>query len=160
MACSRIPKWSTRPCRSPVHSYVDHSGGTKERAPSMVVLLDSARSAEPPQSSGRAAANALMTLPDAARVDTSVSPENSGRTSASPSGKIPASRRSNSAFLSEFFAAQASKLDCHCARAAAPRVIASRVCAMMSASTSKNFSGSNLTAFLSPASSSAPSADP
>ena len=35
-----------------VHSWVDHSAGTNDFAPLMVVRFDSARSAEPPQSSG------------------------------------------------------------------------------------------------------------
>ena len=53
MPCSRMPKWSTRPsCGSPLHSLVERSTGRNDGTSSMVVLLDSARSAEPPHSSG------------------------------------------------------------------------------------------------------------
>ena len=49
-----------------------------EAAPSIVVLFDSARSAEPPQSSGITPARALSTLPDAARVETSLPASKTG----------------------------------------------------------------------------------
>ncbi len=59
MACSRTPKWRLRP-----------SGRALEKAaaPAIAVLFDSARSAEPPTSSGRLAASAWIALPEAARV--------------------------------------------------------------------------------------------
>ena len=49
---------------------VERSCGMNDGTSSMVVLLEPARSADPPQSSGRLAATALMTLPDATRVAT------------------------------------------------------------------------------------------
>ena len=44
--------------------------GPNEGCPSIVVLLLSARSAEPPQSSGSTSASAFSTAPEALRVDT------------------------------------------------------------------------------------------
>ena len=52
--------------------------GKNEPPSSMVVLFDSAKSAEPPQSSGSCAAKAFITLPLAARVASSLSLGNSG----------------------------------------------------------------------------------
>ena len=55
----------------------------------MVVLLDSARSAEPPQNSGTFSAMALMTAPDALRVATPLgSASKVGRSSAQPTGRV------------------------------------------------------------------------
>ena len=69
MACSRMPKCSTRPWSgSAFQSLVARSPGMNDGAPSIVVLLDSARSAEPPHSSGISPATALMTAPLALRV--------------------------------------------------------------------------------------------
>ena len=48
-----MPKCSTRPYQSPGHSAVAACGGRKLGSPFGVVRLDSARSALPPQSSGR-----------------------------------------------------------------------------------------------------------
>ena len=63
-----------------------------------MVLLDSARSAEPPQSSGSSAAIALMTVPDAFRVATPFgSASNVGSASAQPSGSVRVCIRSKSA---------------------------------------------------------------
>ena len=59
----------------------------------MVVLLDSARSADPPHSSGITAAIAFSTLPEAARVETSTPASKVGRAE-SKSGKFPDSSRS------------------------------------------------------------------
>ena len=56
----------------------------------IVVRFDSARSAEPPHSSGSSAASALMTLPDAARVETSLPASKTGSASSMPSGSSPA----------------------------------------------------------------------
>ena len=44
----------------------------------MLVLFDPARSADPPQNSGKTAAIALITSPDAARVATSLPDANTG----------------------------------------------------------------------------------
>ena len=52
MACSRTPKWSVRPYGPPDHILVCRSAGRNEAAPLTAVLLLSARSAEPPHSSG------------------------------------------------------------------------------------------------------------
>ena len=62
IACSRMPKCSTRPYGLPVHSWVECSSGMKDATPSMVVLFDSARSAEPPQSSGMTGAEGAQHL--------------------------------------------------------------------------------------------------
>ena len=68
MACSRTPKCSTRPYGPPDHSLVCASSGRNDGSPSGVVLLLSARSAEPPQSSGSSGAIVDRTVPDALRV--------------------------------------------------------------------------------------------
>ena len=88
-----------------------------EGEPSIVVLFDSARSAEPPQSSGRTGPIALRTLPEAARVETSLPAGNSGSDSSQPSGRRRASMRSCSLAASGFAAFQASKDSCHASRA-------------------------------------------
>ncbi len=59
MACSRTPKRRLRPAGCAVE---------KSSSPASRVLFDSARSAEPPRSSGRTGAIACRTLPDTARV--------------------------------------------------------------------------------------------
>ena len=46
--------------------------GRNEPPPLMLVLFDPAKSADPPQNSGKTAAIALITSPDAARVATSL----------------------------------------------------------------------------------------
>ena len=60
-ACSRIPKWRLRPARS---------SGWKSPAPANVrrVLVDGARSADPPSSQARACAIALSTWPEESRL--------------------------------------------------------------------------------------------
>ncbi len=160
MACSRMPKCSTRPYLFPVHSCVDRSAGTKDAAPSMVVLLDSARSADPPHNSGMTGPSAFNTLPDAARVETSLPASNTGRASSTPSGRAPDRMRSRSFFRSGLATAQASNCSFHSAWAALPRSTALRVCERISGSTSKVFSGSKPSTSLTALSSSAPSADP
>src|SRR3954447_2650486 len=99
MACSRMPKCSTRPASgSAFHILVARSPGRNDGAPSMVVLFDSARSAEPPQSSGSCPAIALITLLEALRVAIPFSSAgNDGRWSAQPSGRLRGWSRSNSA---------------------------------------------------------------
>jgi hypothetical protein len=56
----------------PFHAAVDRDVGMNEGEPSIVVLFDSERSAEPPQSSGLTGPIAIRTFPDAARVETSL----------------------------------------------------------------------------------------
>ena len=68
IACSRMPKCSTRPYQSAVKSSVEMDGGPNDFTPLMVVLLLPARSAEPPHSSGSFGATSLSTWPNAARV--------------------------------------------------------------------------------------------
>ena len=68
MACSRTPKCSTSLQGLPGTSWSAGSVGRKLGSPSGVVLLDSARSAEPPHSSGNLGAIAPSTFPEAARV--------------------------------------------------------------------------------------------
>ena len=68
MACSRMPKCMVRPYGLPGNIFDCRSVGRKLGSPSMVVLFDSARSAEPPHNSGSLSAKASSTLPEAARV--------------------------------------------------------------------------------------------
>ena len=60
MPCSRMPKCSVRPYQSPGNALVACSGGMNDGSPSIVVLLLSARSAEPPHSSGSTGAERLQ----------------------------------------------------------------------------------------------------
>ena len=127
----------------------------------MVVRFDSARSAEPPQSSGSTPASALMTLPDAARVDSSVPPSNTGSACSMSSGSSPASSRSSRTFLLGVRRGPRVEPDLPlgvCRGAALDR--RSRVCASTSSATTKFFSGSKPSTSFVAASSSAPSAEP
>ena len=128
IACSRMPKCSVRPYGPPGHILVWCSAGMKLGSPSIVVLLLSARSAEPPHSSGSTSASAVSILPDAARVETefglpSFSAGKLGSASVQPSGSVRVAIRSSSAAArSGFAAAQASNSVCHSACAAAAAV--------------------------------------
>src|SRR6476469_571434 len=98
-----MPKCSVRPYGPPVHTFVWCSAGMKLGSPSIVVLLLSARSAEPPHSSGSTSASAVRILPDADRVETecglpSFSAGKLGTFEAQPSGSERVDiRRSNAA---------------------------------------------------------------
>ena len=70
IACSRMPKCRVRPYGPPGHILVWWTDGTKLGSPSIVVLLLSARSAEPPHSSGSTGASLVSTSPEALRVET------------------------------------------------------------------------------------------
>ena len=84
-----MPKCSTRPNSLPENCLVDLSSGTNDGSPFGVVLLEPARSAEPPHSSGRAGAIALSTAPDALRVATPFgSASNEGSASSQPFGSV------------------------------------------------------------------------
>ena len=98
MAFSRMPKCRVRPYGPPFHSAVCLPLGMNEGSPAIVVLLDSARSAEPPQSSGSVAASAPSTLPDAARVARpfSVSVSKTGSAFSKSSGSLASRSRSSS----------------------------------------------------------------
>ena len=165
IACSRIPKCRVRPYGPPGHILVWNSAGVKLGSPSMVVLLLSARSAEPPHSSGTITASAESTLPEAARVETafalpSFSVGKLGRFLAQPAGSSRRIIRSSSAAPSASPAAQSSKRCCHSACAARPRATTSRAWASTSASTAKCTSGSKPRIFLVLRISSSPRADP
>ena len=105
--------------------------------PSIVVLLDSARSAEPPHSSGMTGPIAFRTLPEAARVETSLPASKTGRAASSSAGSLRASTRSSRAAASGLADCQASKDSCHSLRAAAPRSTTARAWARTSSSTWK-----------------------
>ncbi len=86
--CSRIPKYMLRPPSAP---------GPRSSAPSISVLVEPPRSAEPPSSSGSTGASALSTVPDAARVAVGgVSGGKEGSAPSQPSGNRPAIRRVSS----------------------------------------------------------------
>ena len=88
MACSRMPKCSVRPYWWPGKAFEPRSSGRKLGSPSIVVLLLSARSAEPPHSSGSTGARALSTSPLALRVATPFSLASKlGSACAQPSGR-------------------------------------------------------------------------
>src|SRR5437764_451682 len=161
MPCSRMPKCRVRPSQSPGKDVVEYSGGTNDGSPSIVVLLLSARSAEPPHSSGSAGAIALITSPDAFRVAIPLlSALNAGSASIHPPGRVREASRSNSARRSALAPPHASNARFHSSCAARPRSITLRVCASTSSATAKDFSGSKPSSFLVVATSSAPSAEP
>src|SRR5690606_9936044 len=83
-ACSRTPKQKVRPAGS-----LRENTGT----PATVVLLDPARSAEPPTSSGKRGERAARTLPEAARVAIAASAAKVGRAACQSAGKLPWRRR-------------------------------------------------------------------
>ena len=141
-------------------SLVEMETGPKESAPSIVVLLLPRQSADPPQSSGRTGARALIAAPDALRVATPSIRVRRRERVVQPSGRMPSCRRENSSKRSGSLVAQASISFCHCARILSPRSTTRRACASTSGSTSKLLSGSKPRARLTPATSSAPSAAP
>lgn len=83
-----------------------------------------------------------------------------GSLSSQPLGSSPARMRSNSAARCGFAVRQAAKAFSHSALVSRPRSSASRVCAMTSSATWKDFSGSKPRTFLVAATSSAPRAEP
>ena len=71
------------------------SAGMNDGSPFIVVLLLSARSAEPPHSSGSTGASASSTLPEAARVATPLASAGKvGSASVQPLGRVRAASRS------------------------------------------------------------------
>ena len=162
MACSRMPKCSIRPYGLPGSILVCRSVGRKLGSPSGVVLLDSARSAEPPHSSGSFGAERVEHLArggaggDALGVGVPAGqapPPSPGSARCRPSGRRGPSRP-------RWPSAQVSKPACHSAWAAAPRSRSFRVWARTSSSTSKVCSGSKPSISLVAATSSLPSALP
>ncbi len=84
-----MPQWKLRPPNAP---------GPTESTSLISVLVDSARSAEPPTSSGTAGAIALITLPLAARVAIGPSAAaNVGTLASQPVGSSPMIWRHSSA---------------------------------------------------------------
>ena len=134
MAFSRMPKCRVRPYGPPFHSAVCLPAGTNDGSPFIVVLFDSARSAEPPQSSGRTSARAPSTCPEAARVAMPFSSASKvGRAWRSRSGSSPAPSRSSSAARSGLALRQALKPWSHSRWAALPRFATSRAWARTAA---------------------------
>src|SRR4051795_7223351 len=89
MACSRTPKCSVRPYGPPDHIFVCRLLGRNDGSPLTAVLLLSARSAEPPQSSGSTGYSAASTSPEAFRVATPFGPASQvGSLSPQPSGSV------------------------------------------------------------------------
>ncbi len=158
IACSRMPKWIVRPYGSASGSGL--SAGRKELVLSIVVLLEPARSAEPPHSSGITAPSAWRTLPEAARVATPLPTSKTGIFSSQPVGSSPLATRSYSAARSGLLSRHCWYAFSHTARAAWPRSSALRVCVMTSSATSKLCSGSKPSTRLVAATSSSPSAEP
>ena len=91
MPCSRMPKCSTRPASgSAFHILVARSSGRNDGTPSMVVLLEPARSAEPPHSSGRRRGDRVDHRAGGHRgwPCPSGRPGTSGASSSQPSGRV------------------------------------------------------------------------
>ncbi len=113
MACSRTPKWKLAPA-----GVAACWSGTSL----IQVLLDGARSAEPPMRVGRFGARALMALPDAERVATAPSSgEKTGRSASQPAGSARLQAASQEAARPGSAALQAAWRSRHAACAAAPR---------------------------------------
>src|SRR5438876_3290500 len=101
MPCSRMPKCRVRPYGLPGHIAVWWLAGMKDGSPAIVVRLLSARSAEPPHSSGSTCARAVRIVPEALRVAMPLaSAGNSGSALVQPSGRRRTAIRSNSALRS------------------------------------------------------------
>ncbi len=76
IACSLIPKCTTLPWG--LAPDIALEAGKNEPPPKIVVLLLPAKSADPPQSSGRTPAMALIIFPDAPLVERSLPASNTG----------------------------------------------------------------------------------
>ncbi len=161
MPCSRMPKCSVRPYGLPGHIFVWCSAGMNDGSPSMVVLFDSARSAEPPHSSGSTGASAVRILPEARRVPVPLgSAGKPGSAASQPSGSWCLASRSNSALRSALAAAQVLNDASHSACACLPRSATSRAWPRASSSTGNVTAGSKPRISLVAATSASPSADP
>ena len=78
--------------------------GRNEPPPLILVLFDPAKSADPPQNSGKTAAIALITSPDAARVATSLPGAKTGSLESQPAGSERVCNLSRSVALSGLLA--------------------------------------------------------
>ena len=134
--------------------------GRNEPPPSIVVLLLSAKSADPPHISGSFFARALITSPEAFRVATSLPASKVGTKESQSVGnsfdKILASNLARSGSL--FFHTSIFLFQAVCA--CAPRIFTSRACANKSSGNAKCSSGLRPSSDLVAATSSAPNAEP
>ena len=161
MPCSRMPKCSVRPYGLPGHISDWRLTGRKDGSPSIVVLLDSARSAEPPHSSGSTGASAVRILPDVRRVPVPFgSAGKTGSAASHPSGRDPEDNRAKSDPRSGFSFSQAANCESHSACRALPREATSRARLSASSSTGKFTAGSKPRISLVAATSASPSAEP
>ena len=135
MACSRMPKCSVRPYSLPGNILVWWSLGMKDGSPFIVVRLLSARSAEPPHSSGSTGPIALSTSPEALRVAMPLASGGKlGSALSQPVGQLALSQP-----VEQFLAARRwpwpmpRSGSSHSACAAWPRSITPRACATRSA---------------------------
>ncbi|CAB4716772.1 unannotated protein [freshwater metagenome] len=134
--------------------------GRKEDAPSILVLFDPAKSAEPPQNSGRIFARALITSPEAARVAISFPAAKNGRSASQLEGSSWFRRRSRSWAELEFFDFQSAKALFHCSCRSAPRLLTWRACAKTSLGIANFSSGFKPSSTFVAAISSSPNAEP
>ena len=134
--------------------------GKNEPPPSILVLLDPAKSEDPPQNSGKCFAIALMTCPDAARVATSLPGAKVGISESQPAGKALVRRRSKSFVCSGLLDCQVANFVFHSLRTFAARSFTKRACVNTSAGIANFSSGFKPKATLVAAISSSPSAEP
>ncbi len=126
-----------------------------------MVLFDSARSAEPPHSSGSTGARAVSTLPDVRLVPVPLgSAGNDGSAASHPSGSSRAASLAKSAPRSGFSFSQVANRDSHSARRALPRATTSRARFSASSSTGKLTAGSKPRISLVALTSASPRAEP
>ena len=134
--------------------------GRNDPPPSMVVLLLSAKSAEPPHISGSFFASALITSPDALRVATSLPASKLGTSESQSAGNSFAIIRERSFARSGSLFFHVSNLLFQESCAAAPRSLTKRAWDRSFSGKAKCSSGFNPSSFLVAAISSAPNADP
>ena len=140
--------------------FISLVAGRKEFPPSIVVILESARSADPPQNSGSTFAIALMTCPDEVRVATSLPASNTGRVASQPAGSSRSTNRFKSAARSGCALCHWANFPSHSLCNCAPRAFTARTCAKTSAGIANFSSGLRPSSTLVAAISSSPSADP
>ena len=121
-----MPKWKLRPARLVAE---------KSPSPARYVLVEGARSAEPPTSVATTGARALSTFPDAARVAIVSRGVNAGSAASHPAGSSPASAARHCAATSGYADAKARTRACHAVSSAAPRITHASACSRAASGT-------------------------
>src|SRR5829696_8891748 len=108
------------PCSAPGSGIV--AGDSKSPALFIAVFVDGLRSAEPPMKVGTRGAKALITSPEALRVEIGFAPGSQvGRSLSQPSGSLLSQANLSAAAGSGCSNSEARKTRCHAASFSAPR---------------------------------------